>query len=153
TAAGVAGLIKVALALHHRAIPPTLHARDPNPYIAFDATPLRLQQTLTPWPESGDRLTAGISSFGFGGTNAHVVVQDAPRSASDQTVADTGPLLLPLSALTPTALSSLVHAYDEHLQRGALDSMLRDLCYTASVRRTHFPHRAAFVFRSQSDLA
>ena len=82
-AAGIAGLIKVALALQHREIPPSLHFEEPNPHIPFDQLPLRVNTTLCPWPAQPDTaLLAGVSSFGFGGTNAHVVVQGAPQSDS-----------------------------------------------------------------------
>ena len=79
-AAGVAGLIKAALALDHRAIPPSLHFREPNPHIPFDALPIRVQTALGHWPERDRPRLAGVSSFGFGGTNAHVVLE-APRPA------------------------------------------------------------------------
>ncbi len=78
-AAGVAGLIKVALALRHRVIPPSLNFTEPNPEIPFDNLPVRVARTLTPWPENGGRAVAGVSSFGFGGTNAHAVLTEAPQ--------------------------------------------------------------------------
>jgi acyl transferase domain-containing protein len=81
-AAGVAGLIKVALALKHREIPPTLHFGEPNPHIPFERLPLRVQTTLGPWPVELGPALAGVSSFGFGGTNAHVVLEEAPQSNS-----------------------------------------------------------------------
>ena len=77
-AAGIAGLIKVALALRHREIPPSLHFEKPNPHIPFDELPLRVQTTLSPWPAESGPALAGVSSFGFGGTNAHVVLEEAP---------------------------------------------------------------------------
>ena len=77
-AAGIAGLIKVALALRHREIPPSLHFEEPNPHIPFDELPLRVQTTLGPWPATPGPALAGVSSFGFGGTNAHVVLEEAP---------------------------------------------------------------------------
>jgi acyl transferase domain-containing protein/aryl carrier-like protein len=74
-AAGMAGLIKVALSMQHRALPPSLHFQRPNPHIAFDALGLQVQAALTPWEGEDGRLLAGVSSFGFGGTNSHVVVE------------------------------------------------------------------------------
>ncbi|HEX8198977.1 MAG TPA: beta-ketoacyl synthase N-terminal-like domain-containing protein, partial [Isosphaeraceae bacterium] len=79
-AAGVAGLIKVALALHHRAIPPSLHFRDPNPHIPFAALGLGVQREPGAWPETDAPPVAGISSFGFGGTNVHLVLEGAPST-------------------------------------------------------------------------
>src|SRR5271157_4719229 len=88
-AAGIAGLIKVALALHHRELPPSLHFEEPNPHIPFDRLPLRVNTALRPWPAARDTaLLAGVSSFGFGGTNVHVVVQGAPQSDSEMHAAD-----------------------------------------------------------------
>ena len=120
-AAGIAGLIKVALALRHREIPPSLHFQKPNPHIPFDELPLRVQTALGPWPTESGPALAGVSSFGFGGTNAHVVLEEAPDSAirSAECGAE-NPIrnpqyqvayLLPLSARSPEALQSLARAY------------------------------------------
>ena len=89
-AAGIAGLIKVALALKHREIPPNLHFVEPNPHIPFDELPLRVQTTLGPWPVETGRALAGVSSFGFGGTNAHVVLEEAPQPGSMIRTAERG---------------------------------------------------------------
>jgi acyl transferase domain-containing protein len=86
-AAGIASLIKVVLALQHREIPPSLHFRIPNPHIPFDVLRLRVQQQLGPWPPAGEvsgSRIAGVSAFGFGGTNAHVVVEEAASSSTHQ---------------------------------------------------------------------
>ncbi|GAX34003.1 type I polyketide synthase [Nodularia sp. NIES-3585] len=77
-AAGIAGLIKVALSLKYRHIPPNLHFQQPNPYIPFPKLLLRVQKTLEPWPQTEDKALAGVSAFSFGGTNAHVVLEEAP---------------------------------------------------------------------------
>lgn len=85
SASGIAGLIKLALALKHRQIPPSLHFQTPNPKIPFEELRLRVPTALEPWPNgSGPRL-AGINSFGFAGTNAHVVLAEAPQNAVDGT--------------------------------------------------------------------
>src|SRR5208337_4018421 len=81
-AAGIAGLIKVALVLKHREIPPSLNFEEPNPHIPFERLALRVQTNLEPWPTEPAPALAGVSSFGFGGTNAHVVLQEAPQSDS-----------------------------------------------------------------------
>ncbi|HEV2146667.1 MAG TPA: type I polyketide synthase, partial [Longimicrobiaceae bacterium] len=78
-AAGIAGLVKAALAIRHREIPPSLHFENPNPHIAFDALRLRVNRALSPWPGGGEPARAGVSSFGFGGTNAHVVLEEVPE--------------------------------------------------------------------------
>jgi phthiocerol/phenolphthiocerol synthesis type-I polyketide synthase C len=155
-AAGVAGLIKVALALRHRAIPPSLHFGEPNPLIPFDSLPLRVAQTLTPWPENGRRAVAGVSSFGFGGANAHVVLTEAPQvrvthppDVVDDTAEDRVELL-PLSARSPEALAALAGRYELALAAG---SPLADLCYTAGARRGHYDHRLAVVGDSPAELS
>ncbi|HMB08389.1 MAG TPA: beta-ketoacyl synthase N-terminal-like domain-containing protein, partial [Isosphaeraceae bacterium] len=149
-AAGVAGLIKVALALKHRAIPPSLHFRAPNPHVPFDALPLRVATELAPWPEVDGPALAGVSSFGFGGTNAHVVLEGAPAEP-DLTKSEEGTdevRLLPLSARTPDALRALAGSY-----RGVLGHIpLDDLAYSAGVRRSHHEHRLALVARSREDM-
>lgn len=94
-AAGVIGLIKTALALHHGLLPKNLHFERPNPRIHFDTLNLKVQSSLQGWPADGEPRRAGVSSFGFGGTNCHAVLEAAPRSQA---------LLLPLSAENPSAL-------------------------------------------------
>ena len=152
-AAGVAGLIKVALALRHRAIPPSLHFAEPNPLIPFDRLPLRVAQTLTPWPENGGRAVAGVSSFGFGGANAHVVLTEGPQVRVTQPADDTAEdrvELLPLSARSPEALAALAGRYELALAAGV---PLADLCYTAGARRGHHDHRLAVVGDSPAELS
>ena len=164
-AAGVAGLIKLALVLHHGEIPPSLHFREPNPHIPFDTLPLEVQRTLAPWPEEMRPALAGVSSFGFGGTNVHMILEEPPASAGSS-VSPGGPepavaeraYLLPLSAKSPDALSALVGAYRDALEPAApagagSDAWLRDLAYTASRRRTHHEHRLSVVARFPRELA
>ncbi|HZC09855.1 MAG TPA: acyltransferase domain-containing protein, partial [Mycobacterium sp.] len=152
-AAGVAGLIKVALALRHRAIPPSLNFAEPNPLIPFDSLPLHVAQTLTPWPENGGRAIAGVSSFGFGGANAHIVLTEAPQVRVTQPrdhAAHDRVELLPLSARSPEALSALAGRYELALATGV---PLADLCYTAGARRGHHDHRLAVVAASSAELS
>ncbi len=144
-AAGVAGLIKVALAMRQRMIPPSLNFTEPNPNIPFDRLPLRVAQNLTAWPENGGRALAGVSSFGFGGANAHVVLAEAPQARATPPMDDTAALrveLLPLSARSPEALNALAARYELALDGG---TPLTDLCYTAGARRGHHDHRLAVV--------
>ncbi len=155
-AAGIAGLIKVALSLKHRQIPPSLHFQKPNPYIPLNKLPLQVQQSLEPWPETDGSALAGVSSFGFGGTNAHVVLEEAPgvgkengtNESKEQAVS---PYLLPLSARSPEALQSLARSYQELLTStpSGCAVSLQDICYTASVRRSHHDHRLSLVFHNR----
>lgn len=152
-AAGVAGLIKAALALRHRAIPPSLHYAEPNPLIPFDSLPLRVAQTLMPWPENGRRAVAGVSAFGFGGANAHVVMTEAPQVRVTHPADDTAEdrvELLPLSARSAEALAALAGRYELALAAGL---PLADLCYTAGARRGDYDHRLAVVGDSPAELS
>jgi myxalamid-type polyketide synthase MxaE and MxaD len=153
-AAGIAGLIKVALALRHQEIPPSLHFEQPNPHIPFAALPLRVQTALSPWPTDAGPALAGVSSFGFGGTNAHVVLQAAPPAVTKMPDAERkiGIHLLPLSARSPQALQSLARAYQDFLATPEAVSSLPDVCYTASVRLAHHDHRLAVTGNSPAQL-
>ncbi|MGH9361156.1 MAG: type I polyketide synthase, partial [Thermoanaerobaculia bacterium] len=152
-AAGIAGVIKVALAMQRRLLPPSLHFAEPNPLIPFDRLPVRVQQSLGPWPEPEAPLIAGVSGFGIGGTNAHVVLEQAPAAPAPALDDRPGFRLLPLSARTPQALSELAREYAQHLTGEGVDSPLRDICYTASVCRDHHPHRLAVVARTHAETA
>lgn len=158
-AGGIIGLIKTALMMKHRELPPSLHFQRPNPYIPFNDLPLRVQQVLEPWPDaqSGPAL-AGVSSFGLGGTNAHVVLEestpvaDSQRAASELVCDES--YLFSLSAHNPAALHALARAYREFLGGEGLsrEISLKDFCYTASVRRSQHDHRLAFPVRSWEEM-
>ncbi len=156
-AAGVAGMIKVALAMKHGLIPRNLHFREPNPEIPFDELHLRVQQELGPW-SSHRRMLAGINSFGFGGTNAHAIMEAAPEPKawpSDGTAA-TGsgrPLLVPLAARSVDALRAMARIHKEYIV-GRADSAvsLQDIAWSTSTRRTHHEHRLAIVARTPEEL-
>jgi acyl transferase domain-containing protein/acyl carrier protein len=158
-AAGVAGLIKVALALKHLEIPPSLHFQEPNPHIPFDELSLRVQTTLGPWPAQSSPALAGVSSFGFGGTNAHVVLEEAPQSDLGMQNAEwkicnpESAHLLPLSARSPEALHSLARAYQNSLAAPESTVSLHDICYSASVRRSHHDYRLAVTGHSLEQLS
>lgn len=151
-AAGVAGVIKTALALEHRQIPPNLHFHAPNPDIPFDRLPLRVARELEPWPRTAGPRLAGVSAFGFGGSNAHVVLQEAPESESATPSAD-GPrtLLLPISARTEKALRDFAAAYRALFH--ANPPAWRDVCYTAARRRDHHDCRLAVLADSCQQAA
>ncbi|MEM7125067.1 MAG: type I polyketide synthase [Chloroflexota bacterium] len=142
-AAGVAGLMKIILAIQHNEIPPHLHFQQPNPLIDWKSMDIKVPTERTPWP-AGKKL-AGVSSFGMGGSNAHIVVGEAP-SLESVPESESTPLterpwhLLTLSAKTPDALTALAQSYRDWLQAESVDS-LGNLCYTAYVGRSHFSHR------------
>jgi acyl transferase domain-containing protein/aryl carrier-like protein len=157
SAAGIAGLIKVALALQHRQIPPNLHFDIPNPKIPFDELRLRVPTNLEPWPDNhnGVRL-AGVNSFGFGGTNAHVVLAEAPTALEHKNGVSLSeqPYLLPISAKSPEALQAFAQTYKDFLSDDKnREVSLSDICYSASLRRGHHNYRLALVGHSKQELA
>jgi acyl transferase domain-containing protein/ubiquinone/menaquinone biosynthesis C-methylase UbiE/aryl carrier-like protein len=153
TAAGIASLLKVVLALQHRQIPATLHFRSPNPRIDFAASPFRVVATHEAWPQpaNGPRL-AGVSSLGVGGTNAHVVVREA---AEPSRAARPGPRrlqLLPVSGKVPAAAVGNARALAQWL-RDAAPVDLADVAWTLQVGRSGFAHRTFAVGEDARTLA
>jgi acyl transferase domain-containing protein len=153
-AAGMAGLIKVALCLQHQTWVPSLHFHQPNPYIPFDQLPLQVQTRVEPWPDFSPQAIAGVSSFGFGGTNAHLVLQAPPPLPvnSVESSSDRPGHLFTLSARSETALRQLAERYGEVL-RALPAKALGDLCYTANSGRTAFAYRLATWVRHPASLA
>ena len=150
--AGVAGLIKTVLALHHEQIPPHLHFQEINPHIPIDRLPLAITTQLTPWPRSDSPRFAGVSSFGFGGTNAHVVLSEAPPTPQHMPLGGDRPAhLLSLSTRHPLALRQLAVRY-QHLLEQPNASPLSDVCYSANVGRTQLPHRLAVTAHSTEEM-
>jgi acyl transferase domain-containing protein/enoyl-CoA hydratase/carnithine racemase/aryl carrier-like protein len=156
SAAGIAALTKVLMQLRHRQLVPTLHADEVNDEIDFATTPFRLQRELAAWrrPLAGDRempRIAGISSFGAGGANAHLVVQEAPAIARPQPD-DGRACLVPLSARTPDQLQEKIRQLLAFVQRKSADIDLRSLAYTLQVGREAMDERIALVVDSLDDL-
>ncbi len=148
-AAGVAGLIKVVLALQHGLIPRQLHFDRLNPHIDWSGRSIEVADSARPWSPGVRPRRAGVSSFGFSGTNAHVVLEEPPpaaqRSGTPRSVH-----VLPLSARTDSALSELERRYAT--LAGSGEPNLADLCYTAGTGRSHFSVRAAYVAGSAEEL-
>jgi acyl transferase domain-containing protein/SAM-dependent methyltransferase/acyl carrier protein len=153
-AAGITGLIKLVLALQHRTIPAHLHLKNPSPHIAWADLPFRVPTTTTPWQPIRGRRIAGVSSFGYSGTNVHVVVEEAPAPAPVPNASMDGgaPLhLYTLSAHTPAALRQLARRHSRALA-GRSDADLPAACFTANAARARFAHRAAISARCLSEL-
>lgn len=144
SAAGVAGLIKVILSLQNEQIPPHLHLQEVNPRISLAASNASIPTRLTPWARNGKRRVAGVSSFGFVGTNAHLVVEEAPEAVAEKQVG-LQPVhrLLALSARSPGGLRELAGRYSRMLSQRSVD--IDDLCYTANTGRVHHEVRAAIT--------
>ena len=151
-AAGVAGLIKVVLALQHGELPATLHFRTPSPHIAWNELPVEVVTARRPWPATGEPRVAGVSAFGFSGTNAHVVVEEAPRVPAPTGGDPRLPYLLPLSARGDAALGHVASGLAAGLV-GLGHERLADVCFTAGAGRAHLTHRAAVVGRDAAELA
>ena len=143
-AAGIAGLLKVVVALENKQIPPHLHLQKKNPYIEWDSLPITIPTALTPWQPIHGKRIAGVSSFGFSGTNAHVIVEEPPATATAAAATDRPIHLLALSAKTGGALKRLAKDYADYLAAHA-GAPLPDVCFTANVGRSHFPYRAAIL--------
>lgn len=154
-AAGVAGLIKIVLSMRHRKLPPSLHFRSPNPEIDFVASPFHVNTVLSDWPALGAPLRAGISSLGVGGTNAHVVLEEAPRTSRDSVgtgaVQPGGICVLPLSARTPAALTEAVSGLLAHLAEHP-GLPLSDVAWTLRAGRRPFTHRTAVAGRDTGSI-
>jgi acyl transferase domain-containing protein len=142
SASGIAGLIKAVLAVYHGEIPPHLHLEKPSEHIDWQSGRLSVPIARTPFP-TGKTRVAGVSSFGYSGTNAHVLVAEAPAAAAVPSPGERGPHLLPLSAKRSEALVELAARYERRL--GEAGVALLDVCRTASLGRSHFQHRLAVV--------
>ncbi|WP_437479732.1 beta-ketoacyl synthase N-terminal-like domain-containing protein [Sorangium sp. So ce1014] len=154
SAAGVAGLIKAVLALQHGAIPANLHFRALNPRIKLEGTSLVIPTRKLAWKAGGAARLAGVSAFGLSGTNAHVILEEAPPSTA-ASAGEAPVVLLPLSARSPEALLAAARAFRDLLREPVTGASprLADIAYTASVRRSHHNHRLAVVGSSREELA
>lgn len=152
TAAGVASLMKVAMAMRHERIPATLNFTRPNSRFEMDRTPFRVVHETKPWPRGNAPRRAAVNSLGVGGTNAHVIVEEAPRLVS-QPAADQPWQVLTLSARTPASLDRLKAKWSDFLAQKPVDFSLFDAAFTTQEGRRAFPHRCAVVARDAEGLA
>lgn len=158
-AAGIASLIKLVLSIENEEIPPHLHLKMLNPYIDLDKTPIKICTHLQQWSTVEQPRLAGVSAFGFGGTNAHVVVEETPKKykfkqsqLKSHNLEERPFQILALSAKTDAALSNLISSYGDYIVRESnLD--LADICFTANVGRTHFSSRTAIIASDKQQLA
>ncbi|MFI7544653.1 beta-ketoacyl synthase N-terminal-like domain-containing protein [Actinoplanes sp. NPDC049599] len=147
---GVAGVIKAVLALGHGTVPASLNVTRPNPAIDWDATGLRVATELTAWPDGPGPRRAGVSGFGYGGTIAHVILEQAPAAATAVETDDEASVY-PLSAATPQALAEQAGRLADRLTAGA-GSSLAAVGHTLALRRSHLPERAAVVAGDRDEL-
>ena len=144
SAAGIAGLIKVVLALRHREIPAHLNLHNPTPHVQWNEIPVCVPTSLTPWPAGTGQRLAGVSSFGGSGTNSHIVVGEAPEPAKPAPAPQRPLHLLAVSARTDVALRAAVKRLEEHLQSHP-EASIQDVCHTANAGRNHFPSRISVL--------
>ena len=143
TAAGIAGLIKTVLALKHKQIPPSLHFSQPNPRIDFVGSPFYVNKTLTEWKRNGSPRRAGVSSFGLGGTNCHVIVEEAPEvTRAPRSSRRTH--VIPLSAKSDGALQDATSSLEKYLSNDA-QADLGDIAFTYQVGRKTLSHRRIII--------
>ncbi len=140
SAAGIAGLIKTVLSLHKEEIAPNLHFKKLNPHIVLEGTTFVIPTQAQPWPERERRL-AGVSAFGFGGTNVHMILEAAPAAKKVRNEFERPQHLLTLSARSEQALHTLAKRYQTQLMQRQDLPALADICFTANTGRMHFPHR------------
>ncbi|HEX3377798.1 MAG TPA: beta-ketoacyl synthase N-terminal-like domain-containing protein [Candidatus Acidoferrales bacterium] len=142
-AAGVAGLIKVALSLQNEQIPANLHFQSMNPHIDWAGVPVEVPVEARPWRRANGRRVAGVSSFGFSGTNAHVILEEAPARETRKREAERPAQILAISARSEAALRQLTERYANEMSHTNAD--LADICFTANSGRAHFDERAVFL--------
>ncbi|HTF95600.1 MAG TPA: beta-ketoacyl synthase N-terminal-like domain-containing protein [Cellvibrio sp.] len=152
SAAGVASLIKLIMALKHKKMPPSLHIKTPNPQLNLPNTAFRLLTEPKTWEAGANNLRRGaINSFGFGGTNCHMVIEEAGTTATPQERPQKPLNLLCVSARTPDELSKRAGNLANHLIKLSDNASLTDICFSQYTRSNPFPHRAAFVIEDSDD--
>ncbi|TDX62566.1 amino acid adenylation domain-containing protein [Methylosinus sp. sav-2] len=158
-AAGVAGVIKVTQALENELLPEHLHFRTPSPHIPWKQLPLKVVSEARPWLRAERKRRAGVSSFGFSGTNAHVILEEAPAAPQAETKDAASSFserpwhMLPLSARSVPALKALARSYIQRVETLPSASALADVCHSAGVGRSHLEHRAAIVAEDGAEAA
>ncbi|HVJ20927.1 MAG TPA: type I polyketide synthase, partial [Polyangiaceae bacterium] len=153
-ASGIAGITKLALAMKHRLIPPNIHFEKPNPDIPFEELRLKVPTEAVPWPETPRGMFAGVNSFGFGGANAHVILQGAPdeRATRSALSRPEGAELIALSARSRGALKALARDYLTWLDGEGRSVSLRDIAYSSVLRRSHHTNRLALAVKDHDSL-
>ncbi len=147
-AAGIAGILKTLLAFKNEAIPSLINFKRLNPLIKLDSIPAQIPVVLTPWKRSSRPRIVGVSSFGFSGTNAHIIVEEPPLTEFKKNPIDRPMHLLTLSAKTETALKELLTLYQKHLP----EEDVADIAFSANTGRSHFNYRVALTAQTKEEL-
>ncbi len=151
-AAGVSGIIKILLSMQHGAIPANLHFNNPNPDIDWANIPIKVPTSLEPWNPQGKPRIAGVSGFGFSGSNAHIILQEAPPQSAPKNKTERSAQLLCVSAKDATALKAYAQAYANFLREHP-EINLGDITYTSTVGRDHFNNRITAVAATHEAMA
>ncbi len=146
-AAGMAGLLKVVLALKYKQLPPIVHFLRPNRKINFCSTALYVNDTLIDWGKGNEPRRCGVSSFGLGGTNCHVVIEEAPDTLIDVSLDKREYHIFTMSAKSKDSLDKLINSYKQFVNNSE-KTCIQDICYTANTGRGHYNYRIAFIIRS-----
>ncbi|MGC2619142.1 MAG: type I polyketide synthase, partial [Acidobacteriaceae bacterium] len=155
SASGIAGFIKAVLALHHEEIPSNLHYHRLNSHLALEGTRFFLPLQTAPWPRSASPRFAAVSSFGFSGTNAHIVLEEAPGLPAAPQPAEPVEMhsfVLPISARTSQACDAMAGSIRDFLDGDGLAVPLYNICHSAANRRSHYEERLALTAESRSSL-
>lgn len=151
SAAGSAGLLKIILALQNEEIPPNLHFKTPTPHVKWNEIPVEIVTQMTPWPRSSRPRIAGISAFGFSGTNVHIILEEAPERTSGKAAVERPCHILTISARDEKALMEQIDSYRDFLA-GSSESSPADICHTSGTGRFHFDLRAFAVGDTLEEL-
>ncbi len=151
SAAGSAGLLKIILSLQNEEIPPNLHFRTPTPHVRWNDIPIEIVTRMTPWPRSERPRIAGISAFGFSGTNVHIILEEAPERHPGKAGVERPCHILTLSARDEKALTEQIDNYRDFLS-GSSAGPAADICHTANAGRLHFDLRAFVVADTSEEL-
>ena len=152
SAAGIAGILKLALSLKHRKIPPHLHFKDPNSQIPWNDIPIRIPTRLEDWQKRAGTRLGAVSGFGMSGTNAHVILEEAPESAVTEELVPPKENVLTLSAHSESTLRVLAKKYADRFCNPANSESLVDSCYTANIGRSRFPHGLVVTGSSKDSM-
>lgn len=153
-AAGIAALIKVVLSLQHKTIPPHLHFKTPSPYISWDKFPIRVPTESQEWLSNHQQRLAGVSAFGLSGTNAHLIVGEAPEPidpCSERSSTERPWSCLSLSAKNQAALKQLAERYRDFIV-ATPETALKDICFTANTGRSHLEHRLVTWGKNRAEI-
>ncbi|MCX7920812.1 MAG: SDR family NAD(P)-dependent oxidoreductase [Clostridia bacterium] len=149
-ASGLASLLKVVMMLKNKSIPASLNFAEPNPFINFCDSPVYISDKLREWEREGAPRRAGINSFGFSGTNCHVVLEEAPQLQVKEDMSKSEFEMFTISAKSQSALKEIVKRYQKEFS--GIDLNLQDVCYTANTGRGHYTHRFILIVKDYNDL-